>query len=335
MTTERTKILQNSLEKTLELLSKNLISRSEWGVIDFSNAANDINRTSNILKSLNNLPLELLPDEALNNILQTINQIIPILGQMDSFKITSGNPTGTRDQIQESLHKKIDQLYSYGAVWIPFLAYQKGDMSENISQLNSTLNQAQKLIEKTKNDIENSKTEINQIIIATREASASAGAAVFTIDFENESIEQEKSAKKWLIATGIGVLTTLISAILMWAYAVSNTSAKLSNSQIIQTIAAKLVILTMLVTGTMWIARQYRALKHLSTLNRHRSLSLRTLKAFSAAASDEQTKNAVLIEVTRAVFQANHTGYLDGHNGEESSTKIIEIAKVLSSKSSN
>ncbi len=67
----------------------------------------------------------------------------------------------------------------------------------------------------------------------------------------------------------------------------------------------------------------------MSTLNRHRALSLRTLKAFSAAASDDQTKNAVLLEATRAVFSAGQTGYLDSAGGGESPMKIIEIAKSI------
>jgi flagellar hook-basal body complex protein FliE len=331
-TKEQAKSLTDLISKALEYYNNNLLSRSEWGAINFNGAANDLERAKNILSYLNILPLESLPDNAINQITQAINQVTPILDQINKFSITNGNPTGTRDGIQSSLHGQVDNFYSQTASWIPFLAYQKGDVAENIKKLTDALNQAQKLIEQTKTDIDKDKAEIDRIIVATREASASAGAAVFTKDFENESDAQEKSAGKWLLATGASVLLTVGAAIVMWVHAESKTAADLTNSQVIQTVAAKLVILTMFVTGTMWLGRQYKALRHLTTLNRHRSLSLRTLKAFSAAASDEQTKNAVLIEVTRAVFQANQTGYLDGQSGDESPTKIIEIAKVLSGK---
>lgn len=332
-TKEQAKSLVDLITKALEFYNNNLLSRSEWGAINFNGASNDLDRTKNILSYLKILPLESLPDNAINQITSAINQVTPILDQINKFNITTGNPTGTRDGIQSNLHTQVDNFYSQTANWIPFLAYQKGDVAENINKLTDTLNQAQKLIEQTKTDIDKDKAEIDRIIIATREASASAGAAVFTKDFENESDAQEKSAGKWLGATGSGVLLTVIVAVVMWVHAESSAAAGLSSSQVIQTVAAKLVILTMFVTGTMWCGRQYKALKHLATLNRHRSLSLRTLKAFSAAASDEQTKNAVLIEVTRAVFQANQTGYLDGQAGDESPTKIVEIAKVLTGKS--
>lgn len=331
-TKEQAKSLTDLITKALEFYNNNLLSRSEWGAINFNGASNDLDRAKNILSYLQILPLESLPDNAINQITQAINQVTPILDQINKFSITNGNPTGTRDGIQNNLHTHVDNFYSQTANWIPFLAYQKGDVAQNINKLTDTLNQAQKLIEQTKTDINEDKAEIDRIITATREASASAGAAVFTKDFENESDAQEKSAGKWLAATGVGVALTMIAALAMWIHAESSAAAGLSNSQVVQTVAAKLVILTMFVTGTVWLGRQYKALKHLATINRHRSLSLRTLKAFSAAASDEQTKNAVLIEVTRAVFQASQTGYLDGQSSDESPTKIVEIAKVLTGK---
>ncbi len=45
------------------------------------------------------------------------------------------------------------------------------------------------------------------------------------------------------------------------------------------------------------------------------------------------TKNAVLLEATRAIFSAGATGYIEAKDAEDSSLKIVEIAKGLSSKS--
>jgi hypothetical protein len=331
-TKDQTKSLTNLITKALELYNNNLVSRSEWGEINFNEASHDLERAKIILSYLKILPLEYLSDNAINQISQAINSLTPILDQINKFSITNGSPTTNRDGIQNQLHGQVDNLYSQAANWIPFLSYQRGDVAENINKLTNTLNQAEQLIEQTKIQINQDKTEIDTIIMATREASASAGAAVFTKDFENESDTQEKSARRWLIATGSGALFTILVASGMWIHAESSAVAGLSNSQVIQTVAAKLIILTMLLSGTMWIARHYKAIKHLATINRHRSLSLRTLKAFSAAASDEQTKNAVLIEVTRAIFQTSQTGYLDGLSSDDSPTKIVEIARTLNSK---
>ncbi len=88
----------------------------------------------------------------------------------------------------------------------------------------------------------------------------------------------------------------------------------------------------MLITATTWSAKNYRSLKHLGFVNRHRALSLRTLQAFTAAASDEQSKDAVLVEATKAVFNAGATGYLDGSASSVSSEqtiKVVESAKSI------
>ena len=97
---------------------------------------------------------------------------------------------------------------------------------------------------------------------------------------------------------------------------------------------AKLIILTLLLTAATWCGRTYKALKHLAVVNRHRSLSLKTLNAFSAAAGDELTKNAVLLEATRAIFSAGATGYIDAKDGQDdsSSLRIVEIAKGLGTR---
>jgi len=100
----------------------------------------------------------------------------------------------------------------------------------------------------------------------------------------------------------------------------------------VQRFGGKLAALVVLFTATLWCGRTYKALKHLSTVNRHRALSLQTFQAFSQAASNDVTKDAVLMEATRAIFGSTATGYLDSKGGAESDLKIVEIAKTLGSK---
>ena len=115
-------------------------------------------------------------------------------------------------------------------------------------------------------------------------------------------------------------LITLFIAYLMWLW----TEAGLDQGQLFQKLGTKLVILLLLVSATAWCGRIYKALKHLATIYHHRALSIQTLQAFSAAASDEHTKNAVLLEATRAVFGNMPTGYVEGSSAE-TDLKIIEV----------
>lgn len=116
---------------------------------------------------------------------------------------------------------------------------------------------------------------------------------------------------------------------LIWAY----FAPVLPTPQLIQVVAAKLIILSVLIGAATWCGSIYKALKHQASVNRHRALSLRTLQAFAKAASDEPTKNAVLMEACRAVFVGGATGYLDGKGESDGpGLKVIEIAQTLGGK---
>jgi len=110
----------------------------------------------------------------------------------------------------------------------------------------------------------------------------------------------------------------------MWAF----TEGGLDQNQIWQKLTTKLAILLVLITATAWCGKIYKALLHQSTVNRHRALSLQTFQAFSSAASDLQTKDAVLMQTTKAIFGDAGTGFVEsGQKGSEGDIKVLEVLK--------
>ena len=98
---------------------------------------------------------------------------------------------------------------------------------------------------------------------------------------------------------------------------------------IVQKFGSKVAVLGILIAATVWCGRNYKSLMHLATINKHRALSLQTFQAFSHAASDEQAKDAVLMETTRTIFGNNPTGYIDQKSEScDSKSRIIEIARL-------
>jgi len=182
------------------------------------------------------------------------------------------------------------------------------------------------MTEKEKSDIANRAREMDDIITKAREASAQAGAAVFTKDFDNEASKLAERAGNWLWAAALFGLAALFVAVFSWFW----TQTGLDSVQLWQKVASKIVALSILFSATFWCGRVYKALMHQSAMNRHRALSLQTFQAFIAAASDVQTKDAVLRETTRAIFAPGICGYVDvGTAATESESKIIEIAKSI------
>lgn len=328
-TQQAAETLRTEIGKALSFREQRLETRSEWGSITFEKAAPDFKRVFELLAHLSVLPLEYLTDSAVAQIQSEATQVSELYSRVNGFNIEQQTPTQTRDTLVTEIHGRADQLYTIASPWIPFLAYQKGDVAKNIESLTASVGQAQTLIEGAKTTIKARQSEIESIITQAREASAAAGAAVFTQDFKNEATTLDDQAKRWLYLTAGGAAMTLLFAIAVWLVPITGDDA----TTILQRFGGKLAALVVLFTATLWCGRTYKALKHLATVNRHRALSLQTFQAFSHAASDDATKDAVLMAATHAVFGSTPTGFLDSKGGAEQDLKIIEVAKTLGGKS--
>lgn len=301
-----------------------LISRQKWGEITFEDVRPDFDRVYWLAAQIKTYPLEALPDQVVSQFSTQLEQVANHLDQIDKFTLQTGNPAGNRNSLAGTLHAHTDSMYVNCAPWIPFLAHQRGDVVRNIENLTKSVRDADQIVTKTKADLVSKQTEMDAIIQTAREASAGAGAAVFTRDFEEAANRLDQSAVTWLKITIVSATLTLGIAGAMWVF----TEAGLDQGQLVQKLSTKLFVLALLITTTVWCGRNYKALKHLSTINRHRALSIRTLQAFAAAASDSQVKDAVLMEATRAVFGNVPTGYIDGNNAD-GDLKVVEIARSV------
>jgi len=239
--------LSDSITQTLSFKEKSLVSRPEWGAIKFTNAEQDLERIFSLLNYLSALPLEYLTDQSTTQIKNQIEQTRPHLDQIDKFNIEQPNPTQIRDELITKIHQAADGLYTIAAAWIPFLAYQKGDVAQNIEKLRTSILDAKEIVDKAKGEIESRKLEMDDIITKAREASAAAGAAVFTQDFNNEATTLSEKATKWLVATAILGGATLLAAVLTWFW----TQAGLDSGQIWQKVVSKFIVLSILLTATL------------------------------------------------------------------------------------
>jgi len=325
---QQTDQLQTIIGTVIEYEKKSLAKRPEWGAITFDAASEDFDRIFTILNYLKVLPIKNLTDAVISTITAAINGADPILKQIDTFSIERADAPSARDNLVQQIHSLADKITTATSPWIPFLAYEKGDVSKNITALTAAVNKSEKLINDATESMMKKTEEIDEIIVRAREASASAGAAVFTADFKEESEKLSKKATGWLVVTALLAVVTIAVSVVTWFW----SRAGLDQGQIWQALGSKFVTLSILITGTLWCGRIYKALMHQSTINKHRALSLQTFQAFSAATSDEQTKNAVLIETTRSIFANVPTGYISAKGTGDSDPKFIEIAKFLTSK---
>jgi hypothetical protein len=303
-----------------------LLVNRDWGTINFEGCRPELQRTFDMLNELKILPVVLMPEPSLQTIIGHATPVRDTIKQIKAFSIEGqGNPAGARDGLVTQLKQQSDAFFTVAHAFIPYLAYRKGDVQKNINELTKSVTGANKLLEDTIGEIAEKKTTIDGIITAARDASASVGVAHFTADFGNEATENNNEGKRWLRATVAAGCITILASVGMMFVPMANDASK---AQIIQLFTSKVLLLALLFTATIWCGRLYKATKHLETLNRHRSNSLKTFQAFVKAASDDASRNAVLMETTRSIFTIAPSGYLDSTDvSSDSSVKIIEVVK--------
>jgi len=302
-----------------------LIKNKNWGSINFADAQDDLEKAYSILNHFKVLPIELLDNAVTQSI---INRIQPVGNSIDSianFTIEQADPVTQKTTLINQLKTNVNTLYKEAHIWIPFLAYQKGDVQKNIDELTRTISEAKESVENGKEEIKKKKDEIDKIISAAREAAASVGVAHFTADFLSEATELETSSGKWLYATIISASLTIIAAVVM-LFLINGDDQ--NTFKIVQITTTKLVVLAVFLSATIWCGKIYKANKHLVIINKHRANSLKTFQAFMKAADNDQARDAVLLETTRAIFGITATGYLDSDApSSDVGTRIIELIK--------
>ncbi|MGV8990925.1 MAG: hypothetical protein ACOH1Q_05925 [Thiobacillus sp.] len=303
-----------------------LVSNPDWGKINFEGARSDLELLFDLCKHLKLLPIKILPDPIADAFIASITQVGTTIQKFRDFNIESGNPTGNRDQIVGEVKAHAEHLLTTTQGWIPFLAYQKGDIQKNIEDLTKALKTANELLDSSKEEIAGKKNEIALIVQAAREASASAGVGVFTQDFDGYASVLESDAGKWFNYTFICAIGTLVVAFLSIFIPVEKDA---TSAQIFQYISSKLVVLLVLLTATVWCGRIYKALRHQITVNKHRANALKTFQAFVKATANESIRDAVLMETTRAIFANSPSGYLDSADAatDSSGSRVLEIVK--------
>ncbi|ENM5912899.1 hypothetical protein I2709_001202 [Vibrio mimicus] len=308
-----------------ELTIDDLIYDSKWGSINFEKAKADLTRLYALCNHFKVLPLEQLPSDIAQ---QMVSQGTPIRNTVKNIRvytIEQENPSGVRDQYISQVQTQVDQLYKFAHIYVPYLAYQKGEIQNNIEQLTTSVSQAKKLLENAEVETKAKSGEIESIIQAAREASASAGVAHFTADFEQESSTLEVQAKIWLKAT-VSLAAISLAFALYFLFSDPDIS---SVAKAIQFISSKVLILVLLIMATLWCGNMYKATKHQAAANKFKGNSLKTFQAFVKATDDDSVRDAVLIETTRAIFNESATGYLNVDSSTtEKSTKVVEVIRT-------
>jgi hypothetical protein len=167
--------------------------------------------------------------------------------------------------------------------------------------------------------------EAESILNAMRSASSQVGIGTHSQHFQKEAIYHRDQARLWAAASAgfaVAVIAYAHMSTITIGIPLAATVLNLSH-----------VVVTVLLTfGVVWCARMFSASRHNFVVNRHRMNALSSFETFVKSASDEQTKNAVLVQATTSIFAPQESGFIKGEQTPYPGSQVIEILKSTAGK---
>ena len=278
------------------------------------------------------MPLKSLTDQAASELQLQMPAVANLFARINDFGIEQGNASATRDQIATEVKNTVEQMHAIYSRWLPYLAYQRGDITRNIDQMEDAIRRADIHLDDAKRHHEKKLKVVNDIVDAAREAAARAGVATFTSAFDDEATKLAAESKKWFKGIIGCSVVTIVAVVVLYFW--PSLSADASTWQIVRNTFTKASAIAVLFNGIVWCTRMYRVKSHQGSVNRHRALSLQTFQAFVKATNDPRTRDAVLLATTKSIFANISTGLVgERANGEDPSIQIMEIGKPAGNNS--
>jgi hypothetical protein len=320
--------LKAQFETILSLdIERELVRKDDLGkVLNFEDLRETFLLVMDYVKKLDAINFKYCSLSQLEKLRDDFGQVHSYMVTMKDFDIKRmGNPGGERGSLITRFERAVDKFIDAAA---PVLqaSYLDSDDEDIKLQLLEIVHNVRNENERITKESQSKLNEINQILENAKSAAVKVGVASHGNIFESEALEHKTEAAKWLkytvrmlFVTG-GIATLMFS--LMFCPAFQN-----SNINPYQMAISKIVILAICFIGVSLCNRNYRAHKHNQIVNKHRQNALNTFETFIKAASDDQTKNAVLLQTTQSIFSSHNTGYNSNENDIEMPNKIVEIIK--------
>jgi len=266
-----------------------------------------------------------LPEDKRNNIKSYLEHFLQYIEQIQNFNPTQGNPQSERDNIASHIRSNYNQFYEHLLPRLKLFILEKEVSSKKTEELVKQAEEAILAIQKQKE-------QGDEILKALRETSAITGVSKFAGVFGDQAKQNKKTANIWL---GVSVFAAIaIGGFLWWILEqlidVIQGGADFQIS--LQIFLAKILLLSFFSVVFYQVIKNYNANMHLFTLNKHRENSLASFQSFVESTEDPKIRDTVLIQATKAIFEAGETGYVSSKDGSITGMETIKIVDQFREK---
>lgn len=327
-------VILKNLDKTLAFdVDVDLVKEIELGrsfsFADVKDTMENIQERCRFLKSVDYSQVSYQHMKALEG---TLDRVRDTFEEISKFNPSDMRSKEERNRLAINVTNVFDSLLENSLPILVVDAVLNGGLRADADKLKTELDILSMEKDSAFSTLKKLQDETSQVLTSAQRAAGEVAVARYSLVFEQEAVSFEKQASKWLYwIIGLLVATAALICLFISLSLFNETVKALTTSQQVQFTVSKVVLLSLFFIALSICTRNYKAFKHNAIVNRHRQNSLSTFEAFIKAATDEQTKNAVLLQTTQSIFSNQSTGYT-ANDGDDSPSKIVEIVKSVTSK---
>lgn len=313
---------REALEAIIQTDPETFSQISRHGVtLDLTDSVPMVERIVSVFRRIYDSDLGAIPDAFRPTLAQEMHRTLVEFQNIRELDTRNQSP----ENISYSVRSVYNQVY---ANLTPILAHVGTDPSgfdELRRQAETTVKKIGTSEEKISAMLEESSTALTQI----KKAAAEAGVSQHAVIFGDVSKRHRNTSYAWLAVSAILAIATLGLA---WQMAGQATGRTLPDT--IQFVAARIILFGILSYALVSAVRIYRAEAHNQVVNAHRHHALSTFETFTAASSDNATRNAVLMQATQCIFSHRPSGFGQREDDAAPQSQVLELTRNVLPKSS-
>ena len=270
---------------------------------------------------------------------QQLQQFYENVREIEDFEISDDNPKQKHDNLLQGISSFCDTAKGSLRDIVGYLSSGKvgqrtAEVDDLVAKLKTENNRTEGIINETKKKLAEKEEEVNQLILKMQNQLTEKPISQYKAIFADQAERYRKGSQFWLWIAG-GATAVFFGFFLLLSTLLESGGTGLTGT--LQNLFTKGFLLSPIYVWLNRSIKNHTAQKHLEVINTHRQNALETFDTFVAAAEgNRETRDAVLLSATDAIFDANQTGYLSAKgSGADSKSPVQQIIREFTPEKSS
>ena len=270
---------------------------------------------------------------------QQLQQFYENVREIEGFEIGDDNPKQTHDNLLQGISSFCDTAKGSLRDIVGYLSsgkvsQRKAEVDALVAKLKTENNRAEGIINESEKKLSEREEEVDQLILKMQNQLTEKPISQYKAIFADQAEQFRKGSQFWLVMAGVA--TGVFAAV----FVLLSKFLEIEGTQLSETLQNLFTKGFLLSPIYVWLNRSiknYTAQKHLEVINTHRQNALETFDTFvPVRRRNRETRDAVLLSATDAIFDANQTGYLAAKgSGPDSRSPVQQVIReIIPDKSS-